>query len=145
MRRTPHHQIAISGFVASVVEGPSTVVPFGLADRPAAALADRTVVVIQRLEAEKDTSTAVRAWARSGLGNEGWQLVIAGDGAERPALEALAAQLGQASSVRFLGHVHGVDALRSAASAQLTTGPRRGFRAERARGDGGRLARDRHF
>lgn len=44
-------------------------------------------------------------------------LVIAGDGIERPSLEKLAAELGIASHVRFIGHVEGqtkVDVYRSA-------------------------------
>jgi len=46
---------------------------------------------------------ALRMWAASGLAAEGWELHLAGDGALRPELEALAGALGLGASVRFLG------------------------------------------
>lgn len=107
-------QIAISAFVAARVEGPSTVVHPGVPSVPrAAAPVDRRPVVLmaQRLEAEKRTDVALRMWAASGLAAEGWELHLAGDGALRPELEALAAELGQAGSVRFLGARSDVPAL----------------------------------
>ena len=70
----------------------------------------QTVLLLQRLEPEKDTATALRAWARSGLADRGWRLLIAGDGSERPRLTALTAEL-DAMSVEFLGHVRDVPAL----------------------------------
>ena len=44
--------------------------------------------MLQRLEPEKDTMTALRAWKASRLAEEGWSLRIVGAGAERAALEA---------------------------------------------------------
>ena len=46
------------------------------------------MLVLQRLEAEKDTLTALRAWQLSGLEAEGWALRVVGDGSLRAALEA---------------------------------------------------------
>jgi glycosyltransferase involved in cell wall biosynthesis len=95
-------EIAISHAVAHVIGRRSTVVHSGIAsddapDRPRG----RTVLMAQRLEAEKRTEVGVRAFVASGLAHEGWTLEIAGDGAERPRLEALATRLG--AEARFLG------------------------------------------
>jgi glycosyltransferase involved in cell wall biosynthesis len=119
-------QVAISRFVAERVEGPSTVVHPGVPSvaRAAgdeggagAATARRPVVLMaQRLEAEKRTDVALRMWAASGLADDGWELHLAGDGALRPELEALAADLGVAGSVRFLGVRSDMDLLLSRAS-----------------------------
>jgi glycosyltransferase involved in cell wall biosynthesis len=43
--------------------------------------------VLQRLEAEKDTRTALAAWRASELGGEGWSLSVVGAGSERSELE----------------------------------------------------------
>jgi glycosyltransferase involved in cell wall biosynthesis len=48
----------------------------------------RVVLVLQRLEQEKDTMTAVRAWRASRLAEEGWSLRVVGEGSERTSLEA---------------------------------------------------------
>lgn len=69
----------------------------GLADRPIA-------IAVGRLVAAKNFAMLIRAWSRqvpSCL--QRWQLVIVGDGSERPALEALIHELGIASSVRLIG------------------------------------------
>ena len=47
--------IAISQFVADSISGPSVVIPNGVPDRDQAALDTATVVMLQRLEAEKAT------------------------------------------------------------------------------------------
>jgi glycosyltransferase involved in cell wall biosynthesis len=82
-------EIAISEFVADHLErAPSAVVLDGV---PESAYLWRTenrvVLVLQRLEAEKDTLTALRAWKASRLASEGWSMRVVGDGAERPDLE----------------------------------------------------------
>lgn len=100
------HQIAISQYVADHVEGPSTVVHPGVEDRPdglTARARDKTVLIAQRLEAEKRTDLALEAFAASGLGADGWTLQVAGDGAQRTVLERRAAELGIAGMTRFLG------------------------------------------
>lgn len=111
-------QIAVSQYVADAVEGDSVIV------RPGVPVADgakavakgvpaprsRTVLVVQRLEAEKRGADALRIFAASRVQDQGWRLVFAGDGAQRGALERLAAELG-VTSVDFLGHRTDVPAL----------------------------------
>ena len=99
-------QISISQYVADHVDGPSTVVHPGVTGRPdgrPAAHRDRTVLMVQRLEAEKGTDTGIEVFARSGLADRGWRLVIAGDGAHRARLQALAEHSGVGPWVDFLG------------------------------------------
>ena len=117
-------QIAISDFVAARIEGTSTVVHTGVPPRPDALPAsarDRSVLVAQRLEPEKRTEDAVRAFALSGLGAAGWRLDVAGVGSQGPALEALARALGIAGSVSFLGRRADVPDLMSVAGMVLAT------------------------
>jgi glycosyltransferase involved in cell wall biosynthesis len=98
-------EIAISRAVAAATGRRSTVVHSGVptapADAPADAVRAHTVLIAQRLEPEKRTDLGIRAFAASGLGDRGWVLRIAGAGAERAALEALADGLGVPAE--FLG------------------------------------------
>lgn len=100
-------QIAISRYVADKVAGPSVVVYPGVDATSAIGSAsdrDRVVLLAQRLEPEKDSSLALRAFAASGIAPRGWSLEIAGDGAERPHLTRLAERLGIGDVTTFLGH-----------------------------------------
>ena len=56
-----------------------------------------------RLAPEKDLATLVRAVAEVSRRRDDLFLVFAGDGVERPALEALTSELGLTERVRFLG------------------------------------------
>jgi glycosyltransferase involved in cell wall biosynthesis len=97
-------QVAISRYVAERIDGPSTVVYPGVPLRDVATGPRRPVVlVVQRLEPEKCTDVAVRAFAASGLATRGWTLEVAGDGSQRQQLEELAGRLGIWASTRFLG------------------------------------------
>lgn len=98
-------EIAISAAVAASVGRPTTVVHAGVDGRPPGdgRARDRTVLIAQRLEPEKHTALAVRAFAESGLAMEGWTLEVAGDGSERGRLEALVRELGLAEAVTFTG------------------------------------------
>ncbi|GAA4161087.1 hypothetical protein GCM10022286_18140 [Gryllotalpicola daejeonensis] len=100
-------EIAISHFVAAEIEAPSTVIHSGVATAADAEPAARepVVLVLQRLEAEKQTALALRAWAASQGPAQGWRLRIAGDGSQRPELERLARELCIAASVDFIGFV----------------------------------------
>jgi glycosyltransferase involved in cell wall biosynthesis len=60
------------------------------------------VLVLQRLEPEKDTLTALRAWRASQLADDGWSMRVVGEGSERALLEAITASEG-ISSVTFVG------------------------------------------
>ena len=98
-------QVAISEYVAERIDGASTVVYPGVPVRTVPTEARRPVVlVVQRLEPEKSTDVAVRAFAASGLAARGWTLQVAGDGSQRHHLETLAGALGIWPSTRFLGN-----------------------------------------
>lgn len=118
-------QLAISEFVAAATEGESTVVLPGVPSSPTVAGSDREpfVLVAQRLEQEKRTDLALQVWAHSGLSDRGWRLLIAGDGAQRGALEELAARLGVAASCDFLGSRSDMSQLLSRASIFLAPRP----------------------
>ena len=58
-----------------------------------------------RLELEKGAQVSVRALARVRRRHPSARLLVAGDGAQRESLPALAASLGVAEAVDFLGHV----------------------------------------
>jgi glycosyltransferase involved in cell wall biosynthesis len=57
------------------------------------------------LRPEKNIGRLLRAMALLREGGDDARLLILGDGPERPRLEAMAAQLGLGTGVRFLGHV----------------------------------------
>lgn len=106
VRRRIDAQIAISRAVADTVDGGSTVVHTGIENRPLwdITLRERVVLIAQRLQTEKRTDVGIRAFAASGLPDDGWTLEIAGVGPERAALEALASELGIGDATRFLGY-----------------------------------------
>lgn len=115
-------QIAISHYVADTISGPSVVIHPGVDSTSVTVRAReraRVVLVAQRLEPEKDTDVALRAFAVSGAAARGWRLDVAGDGAELAALRALARALGLADSIRFLGHRPDVPALMERAGVLL--------------------------
>jgi len=115
-------QIAISHYVAETIAGASVVIHPGVDSTvvtPTARDRDRAVLLAQRLEPEKDTDVALRAFATSGVAAHGWRLDVAGDGAERRRLTELAGALGIADSTRFLGHRSDVPALMERAGVLL--------------------------
>ena len=122
-------EVAISGFVAEMAGGDPVVIPNGIPDVPAAPTEGRrpTVLVVQRLEREKDTATAVKAWDRAALRHEGWTLQVLGEGAERGALESLVRDLDLTASVELLGSVDDVAARLGTASLLLATAPAEPF------------------
>ena len=105
IRRRLAQQLSVSQFVANTIGEPSVVIVNGVPVRDEGTHRDRTVLVLQRLEREKQTNLALRAWKASTAKDRGWSLAIAGDGARRADLVALADELGVANSVRFIGHV----------------------------------------
>lgn len=111
-------QIAISRYVADRIDGEATVVYPGV-EPVATTSADRrpVVLVVQRLQPEKSTDVALRAFA-AGAPSE-WMLQVVGRGPELPALEALAKQLGIADRTDFLGFRGDVPELMSAASVLI--------------------------
>lgn len=96
-------QIAVSRYVAEAVEGPSTVVYPGVEIDPAPQAAPRRPValVVQRLQPEKNTEVAVRAFAAGAPPD--WTLEIVGSGPEAARLRGLVARLDIDDRVSFLG------------------------------------------
>lgn len=128
IRRRVDVQVAISRFVADAIDGPSVVIHNGVPSSVQPPLErDRTVVMMQRLEAEKDTATGLRAWALSGLAEAGWRMRIFGRGAELGALERAASDLGVAGSVTFEGFVADPRRALAEAGILLATAPAEPF------------------
>ncbi|MGN7998378.1 glycosyltransferase [Sphingomonas sp. 22176] len=86
-----------------VVHDPAISATQLLPDRRARVAGPRRFVAIGRLAGQKHFALMLRAFARAVQPGE--TLTIFGDGAERSALETLAASLGIADCVRFAGHV----------------------------------------
>jgi glycosyltransferase involved in cell wall biosynthesis len=112
-------QIAISEFVAAAIGEPAVVIHNGVPQRPQAAVAHPTVLLLQRLQPEKAPLEAIEIWATSRLGEAGWRLLVAGAGTLDRAARELVRSLGIAESVRFLGHVAETDALLAGAAVLL--------------------------
>jgi glycosyltransferase involved in cell wall biosynthesis len=123
VRRRLAAQISISDAVATSIGEPSTRIYHGVDRRDAGTHDEQSVLVLQRLEAEKDTHVALRAWAATRVRGIGWSLGIAGAGSQRAELEQLAAALGVHESVRFLGHVSDVETRLARAGMLLATAP----------------------
>jgi glycosyltransferase involved in cell wall biosynthesis len=119
-------EIAISEFVAHAVEGEPLVLLNGVPSELAAADA-RRVLVMQRLEVEKDTPTAVRAFRGSGLADAGWHLDIAGRGSQEESLRSLVKAEGLGMQTQFLGFVSDPAALRAAGGIFLAPAPAEPF------------------
>lgn len=120
-------QLAPSAYVAASVEGAVSVIPAGVPDAPAGTHAERVVLVVQRLEREKDTPTALRAFAASGLAGDGWALHVVGQGSEERALRVLAGELGLGDACRFLGQLGDVAPRYASAGILLATTPIESF------------------
>ena len=87
-----------------IVVIPNAVVPPGGPGPRKTGPVDRgTVLGVGRLVRQKGFDLLVRAFAATTQHHEGWKLVIAGEGAERTALAALAESCGIADRVRLVG------------------------------------------
>ena len=122
-------EISVSRAVADRAAVVSTVIHPGLEPR---ALGDplargRTVLVAQRLQAEKRTDVAVRAFASSGIWRSGWTLEIAGTGPEHDRLVSLAAELDVAEHVRLLGFRDDLPSVMTRAGILFASSPFEGF------------------
>jgi len=121
-------EIATSQFVAQQLERtPERVLSPGV---PPASntwrVGNRNVLLLQRLEPEKDAQTALAAWKEARLWEAGWSLRILGDGTQRVALEAWAAS-NHIEGVQFAGWVADVDAEFRSAGMLLAPTPAEGF------------------
>jgi len=121
-------QIAVTDFVAENIERPpETVIRNGIPPLPRLWQASsRVVLVLQRLEREKDTLTALRAWRESGMFEESWSLRVVGDGAERAALESWVATEG-VQGVIFTGWTSDVEGELARAGMLLAPAPSDSF------------------
>ncbi|WP_457100821.1 glycosyltransferase family 4 protein [Microbacterium sp. P5_E9] len=98
-------EIAVSRTVADRIGVPSTVIHPGIEPGSLRDPSTRrpTVLVAQRLQAEKHTDLAIRAFAASGIWERGWDLQVAGTGPDHDFLLSLARELHVDGHVRFLG------------------------------------------
>jgi glycosyltransferase involved in cell wall biosynthesis len=83
----------------------------------------RLLLAVGRLEAIKGFNTLVRACADIPRDARDWHLVIAGEGPDRPRLEALARTAGIADRVHFPGRIPQADLPRWFAAADLFLNP----------------------
>lgn len=122
-------EISISRYVASAIGVPSTVVHPGVSARTERdpSSRERVVLMAQRLQPEKQSLLGIRAFAASGLAEDGWMLEVAGDGPDRDRAGRLAHNLGVASATRFLGFRDDVPDLMLRSSILLATCPIEGF------------------
>jgi glycosyltransferase involved in cell wall biosynthesis len=124
-------QIAVSRFVADRVDGSSTVVLSGVRPDPGRRIPAHEriplVLVAQRLEREKCTDVALKAFAEAGLAGRHWRLAVAGDGTLRAELEALAVRLGIRDQVDFLGLRDDVGTLMTRAAVFMAPRPDEAF------------------
>ena len=123
-------QISVSRYVADHIDGESTVILSGVEASdpgPPAGARDHVVLVVQRLQPEKNTNLALEAFAASGLASLGWRMDVAGDGPLRPTLERLATELGIESAVHFLGRRTDVPQLMSSAGLLVAPGDNEAF------------------
>ena len=83
------------------------------------------MIMIGRFEPQKDHATLLRALAE--LQAHAWELDLVGDGLLRPEMEALAASLGIAERVRFLGQRTDVERLLAQAQVGVLVSKWEGF------------------
>ena len=133
--RTAHAVTACSEFVmhslagASEIGGLSRVIPNGVdpyefRDIPVGESAAPYVLAVGRLVPQKGFDVLLEAFGSELLA--GLSLVLAGDGFERPRLEARVAELGLGSRVRFLGSVNRSDLGQLLRGARAFAFPSRG-------------------
>lgn len=121
-------QISISRFVAERIEGDSVVILPGVPLPETADVEQEPVILVaQRLEQEKSTHVAVRAFAASGLARQGWRLRFAGDGRLRTELQSLSERLGVSAATDFLGRRDDVPHLMACSSILLASAPAEPF------------------
>jgi len=120
-------QIAISQSVATAVNSNRVLLTGVEAADPGPAIRDRRVLVMQRLEEEKHTDVALRAWSACSLRKRGWQLVVAGRGSKLNELRQLSIHLGLSESVEWSGFVDDPTQLLTHAAVLLAPTPNEAF------------------
>jgi glycosyltransferase involved in cell wall biosynthesis len=127
IRRRVDTQVSVSDFVAGTIGEASVTIPAGVVNSERAESRLNTVVVVQRLEPEKRTDTAIRAWAACPLPRLGWKMVIYGRGSELGQLDELAHDLKCDDSVEFAGYTTNARLAVARAAALLAPAPREPF------------------
>ena len=117
-------EISVSRAVAESIGVASTIVHPGVDPVDiGGAGRERTVLMAQRLQPEKDTAVGIRAFAASGLAAAGWRLEIAGTGPQERWLRTLGDDLGLGGAVTFLGFRDDIPELMRSAGMLLATSP----------------------
>lgn len=88
---------------------------------------EKSVIVACRLTDQKNVHAIIRSWAAINGDAPGWVLRVAGDGDQRHELEALAASLGVADTVEFLGFRKDMEELMSTSRILAMTSRYEGF------------------
>ncbi len=88
---------------------------------------DSTVLVVSRLEKEKNVSLAIKAFADLRKSGENAVLVIAGEGSEREKLKHLSGRLEIAEHVKFLGFENDLSSVYISTDVLLSTSLYEGF------------------
>ncbi|MBK8410458.1 MAG: glycosyltransferase [Sandaracinaceae bacterium] len=91
---------------ARVIPNPTSMKPS--VTTPKVEASPHVVLALGRLEHEKGYDRLMRAWSLLGSKRNGWLLRIVGEGSERQALSALAAELGVSDSVCLPGAIRDV-------------------------------------
>jgi glycosyltransferase involved in cell wall biosynthesis len=99
----PRLVVIENGFDLGRIERPGPARREALRREHGAAAGEPVVGFVGRLAPEKDLPTFLRAFAAAARRAPGLRGIVVGDGPERSAAEALAASLGVAGRVRFLG------------------------------------------
>ncbi|MCW2528977.1 MAG: group 1 glycosyl transferase [Pseudonocardiales bacterium] len=127
IRRRVDAQVSVSEFVAATIGEASVTIPSGVTRSERTETRENTVVVMQRLEPEKNTDEAVRAWAASPLADLGWRLVIYGRGSQLEQLRELSHDLKCHESIEFGGYTTHPRIALARAAALLAPAPREPF------------------
>ena len=121
-------QVAVSQFVAERIDGKARVIYAGVDIQTAVSVRRRRLILVaQRLSEEKATSDAIYAMKRSGLGDSGWVMWIAGRGVQRAFLEGLIETLGMQQCVKVIGFRDDLGVLMQEAGIVLATAPAEPF------------------
>jgi len=119
---------AASGFARSAYHIDSDIVPNAVdikrfEQNPPVPISKNQIFFLGRLVKRKGAEQLIRAFSKLAQSNANVELVIAGDGPQRPALEALAKKLGIGNKVSFLGYIKEENKPRLLAAANIACFP----------------------